>query len=83
VLVVVEPDADPELIARSAGTEAKIRVELSETGAVISAEIAQSTGDARLDEAARLAALHSTYAPEIDACRPRGGSYLFRVDYTG
>jgi hypothetical protein len=80
---VVEPDAPSDDEAQGAGTEAKIRVALSETGAVLAATVIGSTGNLRLDAAARMAALHSTYAPEIVDCRARPGSYLFRVDFTG
>jgi TonB family protein len=80
---VVEPDVDSEDAAQGAGSEAEIRVDLSDTGTVLAATVARSTGNPRLDEAARLAALHSTYAPEIVDCKPRAGSYLFRVDFTG
>jgi periplasmic protein TonB len=80
---VVEPDVDTDDAAQGAGSEAQIRVDLSDTGAVLAAIVARSTGNPRLDEAARLAALHSTYAPEIADCKPRAGSYLFRVDFTG
>jgi len=80
---VVEPDAPSDDEAQGAGTEAKIRVDLSETGAVLAATVIGSTGNGRLDAAARMAALHSTYTPEIVDCKPRPGSYLFRVDFTG
>jgi TonB family protein len=82
-LVVAEPDVDPGEVSRNAGAHADIRVDLSETGAVIAATVAVSSGDTRLDEAARLAALHTTYAPEIRNCKAEPGSYLFRVDFTG
>jgi len=80
---VVEPDVDTEDAAQGAGSEAQIRVDLADTGAVLAATVSRSTGNPRLDEAARLAALHSTYAPEIVDCKARAGSYLFRVDFTG
>jgi TonB family protein len=82
-LVVAGPDIEPDEVSQDPRSHADIQVDLSETGAVIDASVYVSTGNPRLDEAARLAALHTTYAPEIRDCKPQAGSYLFRVDFTG
>jgi TonB family protein len=60
---------------------ASVQVNLSATGAVLSATIAKSTGNAALDQAALLAAKQSTYKPEIKDCVPVAGAYLYRVDF--
>lgn len=75
----VQPEY-PE-VAREQGAfgTVKVAVTLDEHGTVISAAIAQSAGNAALDQEAIKAAKASTYSPEIVDCKPVGGVYLFRA----
>ena len=58
-----------------------IRVSLSPTGAVTAASVYRSSGDDDLDQASMMAAVSSTYSPEIQNCVPVAGSYIFRADF--
>jgi periplasmic protein TonB len=75
----VQPEY-PE-VAREQGAfgTAKVAVTLDAHGTVVSAVIAQSAGNAALDQEAIKAAKASTYSPEIVDCKPIGGVYLFRA----
>jgi protein TonB len=76
-----QPDTPESARERGATGTATVRVDLAETGAVRGVAIAQSAGDPSLDAAALDAARRSTYAPEIEDCSARPGSYLFRVEF--
>jgi len=75
----VQPEY-PE-VAREQGAfgTVKVAVTLDEHGTVLSAAIAQSAGNAALDQEAIKAAKASSYSPEIVDCKPIGGVYLFRA----
>jgi hypothetical protein len=75
-------------LAASAGTQGmvEVKVSLTNTGDVRSAVLYHETlgdrlGAPELIRASILAAGTSTYAPEVSDCRPKAGTYLFRVDY--
>jgi protein TonB len=76
-----EPDTPESARERGATGTATVRVDLAETGTVRGVAIAHSAGDPSLDAAALDAARRSTYAPEIEDCSARPGSYLFRVEF--
>ena len=78
----IEPEY-PELARQQALTgTTQVKVTLAESGAVTDAQVYASSGSPALDAAAVAAARRSTYAPEIDDCRPRAGSYLFRAEFS-
>jgi protein TonB len=81
-IVKAEPDYPPLAQAQGAAGTASVRVSLSETGAVIGADIYKSTGNGALDREALKAARNSRYSPEIEDCRKVPGRYLFVVDFT-
>lgn len=56
-----------------------VAVTLSDTGAVVSTTVSQSSGNQALDAAALHAAQASEYAPDLINCRPVGGTYIFRA----
>jgi hypothetical protein len=58
-----------------------IVVQLSESGAVLSAMVFRSSGRTDLDWAALGASRSSTYRPEVFRCVPIAGSYTFRADF--
>lgn len=82
-LDAVVPDRPQIALDRGSLGSVAIRVDLRVDGSVIGATVVRSAGDAALDAAALGAALRSRFAPEIVACAPHAGSYLFRVDFTG
>jgi len=81
-IVKAEPDYPPLAQAQGAMGTASVRVSLSETGAVVGADIYKSTGNAALDREALKAARNSRYAPEVEDCQRVPGRYLFVVDFT-
>ena len=58
-----------------------VQVDLDDTGALVSAEVAKSSGVGVLDRAALAAARASKFTPAIQNCTPTAGSYLFEVDF--
>jgi TonB family protein len=70
--------------ARLNGTAgvALIQVTLDESGTESAVRVFRSSGDASLNVAALDAAKTSTYFPQVFACRPRRGSYIFRADFS-
>lgn len=61
--------------------EAKVKVDLDASGAVVGTSIYESTGNMQLDQAAVNAAHESRYAPEERDCKNVAGSYLFTIDF--
>ena len=61
--------------------ETSVEVRLSATGAVVAFRIYRSSGNMLLDQAALRAARSSTYAPQLENCRPVAGSYLFDAEF--
>lgn len=59
-----------------------VRVTIDATGALTSASIAQSSNNADIDAAALEAAKRSQYAPGRHRCKPAGGTYLFRAEFS-
>lgn len=59
----------------------KVKVDLDASGAVVGANVYQSSGSMELDQAALQAARQSRYAPEERDCKNVSGSYLFTVDF--
>jgi TonB family protein len=59
-----------------------IRVDLSETGAVLGASLAVSSGSSVLDRVAIGTVRSMAYAPEQRSCIPIAGSYAVRVEFT-
>ncbi len=58
-----------------------VEVRLSATGAIVALRIYRSSGNVLLDQAALRAARSSTYAPQLENCRPVAGSYLFDAEF--
>lgn len=56
-----------------------IRIDLAPNGEVLGAEVHHSIASSNLNIAALRVAKHNKYAPEINECRPVGGSYLVDV----
>ena len=69
------------IVAEQAGTLIGF-VTLDASGKVVTAVIERGTGSTLLDNAAVAAAQESSFSPEIDDCRPVGGTYLFRADFS-
>jgi TonB family protein len=73
----------PEFARRVPGTrQVAIAVEIAPNGKVRSLRVLQSSGDVALDTAAMRAAQQSTYAPKIVDCKPRAGTFIFRVTFS-
>ncbi len=66
------PKVDYPIAARRAGLEGKVmlRLLIDEKGQPQRADIQQSSGHARLDEAARTAALHALFKPHLEDGQP-------------
>ena len=58
-----------------------VQVDLDETGTILDATIAKSSGEYLLDQAALQAARASTFQPELRNCKPVPGAYLYVVDF--
>lgn len=83
VIDAVTPDR-PQLAEDEGATgRVQVRVDLAPSGAVVTAKVYVSSGNAALDAAAVTAAMHARYAPANDGCTAIGGSYLYVVDYSG
>jgi TonB family protein len=78
--VTPETPAVAEML-RLSGTTI-VRVDLSNTGDVVGAAVARSSGSSMLDRAALAAARAQAYAPQIKDCRPVAGSYAIAVEFT-
>jgi TonB family protein len=72
-------------IAQLAGLTgtSRIGVDLSETGSVVGAWVAHSSGSDILDRAATLTAKSMVYAPETRSCTATPGSYAVEVEFAG
>jgi protein TonB len=66
---------------QGAGGTVVVRVDLSETGKLLSASVARSSGSPILDMAAVQTAKQMTYTPELRSCEPVAGSYTVDVEY--
>ena len=69
--------------AYQAGVSAGALVTVGADGRPISAKIVKSSGNAAIDRATVNAAMASTYSPELRACKPITGMYLFKVETGG
>ena len=61
------------------GLKTLVRVQVSPSGAPMSAVLFKTSGDPGFDKAVVLAAKKGAYAPEMRDCRPVAGSYLFEA----
>lgn len=82
VVDAVTPERPAIAAEEGALGRVQVRVDLAPTGAVISASVYVSSGNAALDGAAVEAARRSTYEAAGDGCRAIAGSYVFTVDYS-
>jgi len=81
-LLRANPPTYPELARRDGVTGmAQVLVELDNTGKPLSAAVAKSANNNDLDSAAELAALTSTYAPQLFRCQAIAGDYVFRAQF--
>lgn len=72
----------PTIAALQGATGSSIvLIQLSQTGALQSASIAESSGNPNLDRAALQSARMSRFSPEISGCAAVGGSYLYKVTF--
>jgi TonB family protein len=65
------------------GLSAAALVMVGADGRPTSAKIVKTSGDAAVDRATVAAAMGSTYSPEMKACKPVTGMYLFKVETGG
>jgi TonB family protein len=67
----------PQARASKASGTAQVRVTLDAQGRVVQTAIAQSAGDAGLDDVAVQMARNATYTPKYVACKAVSGDYVF------
>lgn len=60
---------------------AGIRVYITPQGTIAALRVANSSGNADLDQAALRAAAESTYLPRLKGCKATYGEYLFKVTF--
>jgi len=82
VLHAMSPPYPPSAIRDGASGMAMILLELDNAGKPLSAAVVKSANYDALDRAAEVAALTSSFAPQLFRCEPIGGSYVFRVDFS-
>ncbi|MBV8372268.1 MAG: energy transducer TonB [Candidatus Eremiobacteraeota bacterium] len=76
-------NAAPPDIAKSdyrANVTANALVDVAADGHPTNAKIVKSSGSPAIDRATINAAMASTYSPEVSACKPKAGEYLFHVE---
>jgi TonB family protein len=78
---VVQPQVPASAFGDGAQGTVQVLLDVATDGSVASTSIYKSSGRADLDEAARKAAAASLYRPQIVACMPAPGKYLFRSDF--
>jgi len=66
--------------AYRANASANALVTVGTDGRPVSAKIVLSSGSKAIDNAAVVAAMKSTYSPEMSNCKLRTGTYLFKVE---
>ena len=66
--------------AYRAGATANALVTVGADGRPVGAKIARSSGSKAIDDAAVVAAMKSTYSPEVLDCKAKTGTYLFQVE---
>jgi TonB family protein len=71
-------------IARMQGASGQVLtiLDIDGEGKVVDSDIFLSSETASLDQAARAAAMASTYAPASVGCTKSGGVYIYRVDFS-
>jgi hypothetical protein len=69
----------PKATSRAKAT-ANALVSVGVDGHPISARIVLSSGSRAIDNATVVAAMKSTYSPELTNCKPKIGTYLFQVE---
>jgi TonB family protein len=83
--VATEPspaDIPLDVRAQNANGTASILVKLDDKGAVLSASVEQSSGNAGLDQVAMTDARNAEYAPAYKDCKPYASEYTFRRAFT-
>ena len=78
---VVPADIPTIALLQGATGNTTVQVTLSETGALETATIAESSGNQWLDKAALSAVRGQKYSPEISGCQPVSGSYFVSVEF--
>ena len=73
----------PSGVAALRDKTALVQIDLTDDGIVANASVYRSSGDSRFDLAAMWGAAASKYSGGRFHCRPAGGSYLYRADYSG
>lgn len=77
VLNAVPPDIPKS--AYRANVSADALVTVGADGRPLKAKIVRSSGSGGIDDATIVAAMKSTYAPEMSNCKPKAGTYVFHV----
>lgn len=80
VTVIEAPVPDIPKSAYHANVSANALVTVGADGRPVSAKIVLSSGSKAIDSATIVAAMKSTYSPEMSNCKPRTGTFLFHVD---
>ena len=58
-----------------------VKITLSPSATVLATDIAQSSGNSAIDQAAKLAARQSSYSAKVEDCKPVAGDYIFRANF--
>ncbi|HLY02560.1 MAG TPA: M56 family metallopeptidase [Candidatus Cybelea sp.] len=83
VTVINAPAPDIPKSASGIKASANALVTVGADGRPVSARIVLSSGSKVIDNATVVAAMKSTYSPEMSNCKPKAGTYLFRVETGG
>ncbi|HEX3370115.1 MAG TPA: TonB family protein [Candidatus Cybelea sp.] len=75
------PNIPPEARTEATSGLASVQVQLDATGQVLSASVAQSTGNSSLDLVAVSMARQARYDPPLHDCKPIAGSATFSVKF--
>jgi D-alanyl-D-alanine endopeptidase (penicillin-binding protein 7) len=80
VKVINAPAPDIPKSAYRANVSANALVTVGADGHPVGAKIVLSSGSKAIDNATIVAAMKSTYSPEMSNCKPKTGAYLFHVE---
>lgn len=75
------PNIPPDARADATSGVAEVKVQLDDTGQVLSASVAQSTGNSSLDQVAVAMAREARYDPPLHDCKPIAGDATFSVKF--
>jgi TonB family protein len=81
VTAIYKPQWLDAVAAQTSHTSAQIQLDLDSVGNVLDASIANSSGNALLDQQALMAARGSQYAPEVRSCNSFKRSYFLTISF--